>query len=367
MRRQPAGVTRSSVRHPPQRGVGLGRARRRGRPATRRSASCSCVGHDLGAAGSQAMPTSSTSAVGQPHERLDRQPLGLHRPLLLELARQRSRRVLADLDRAARAQRPAPGPRRDPRRRGGRRASGRRRRARRTATRASTSSASSARRSAQRAGCSSSSQRRRRPASKPPAARPGRRGSASRARAARRCAASAAAVGVGGRLATAPRASASCTCCGRPRTAGERCRGRSRAVASHSQWTRPPRRVRPSPQALGLGLRGRAAVPRRGARRPPPGSPRTSGFGDRRSPSGRCRSRTSSCRRRASSRRPTWPQICSTDAYDRAAHAYGKAYRDVVRAFRGRFDHPPDVVALPRDEAEVERVLDWCAERRRRR
>jgi alkyldihydroxyacetonephosphate synthase len=35
-----------------------------------------------------------------------------------------------------------------------------------------------------------------------------------------------------------------------------------------------------------------------------------------------------------------------------------------VRAFRGRFDHAPDVVAFPRDEAEVEAVLGWCAEAR---
>jgi alkyldihydroxyacetonephosphate synthase len=53
--------------------------------------------------------------------------------------------------------------------------------------------------------------------------------------------------------------------------------------------------------------------------------------------------------------------ICRTDPYERASHAYGKAYRDLVRAFRGRFDHPPDVVAHPRDERELEQVLDWCA------
>jgi alkyldihydroxyacetonephosphate synthase len=53
--------------------------------------------------------------------------------------------------------------------------------------------------------------------------------------------------------------------------------------------------------------------------------------------------------------------ICSVDRYDRALHAYGRAYRDVVRAFRGSFEHPPDVVAHPRDEAEVEAVLDWAA------
>jgi alkyldihydroxyacetonephosphate synthase len=54
-------------------------------------------------------------------------------------------------------------------------------------------------------------------------------------------------------------------------------------------------------------------------------------------------------------------QICRTDPYERASHAYGKAYRDLVRAFRGRIDHPPDVVAHPRDERELEHVLEWCS------
>ena len=53
--------------------------------------------------------------------------------------------------------------------------------------------------------------------------------------------------------------------------------------------------------------------------------------------------------------------ICSSAPGERATHAYGKAYRDIVRAFRGRIDNPPDVVARPRDEADVERLLDWCA------
>ena len=52
--------------------------------------------------------------------------------------------------------------------------------------------------------------------------------------------------------------------------------------------------------------------------------------------------------------------ICHTDPYERALHAYGRSYSDIVRAFRGRFDHPPDVVARPRDEAEVEAVLEWA-------
>jgi alkyldihydroxyacetonephosphate synthase len=54
--------------------------------------------------------------------------------------------------------------------------------------------------------------------------------------------------------------------------------------------------------------------------------------------------------------------ICRSDHYERASHAYGKAYRDLVRAFRGRFDHPPDVVAHPRDERELEQLLGWCTD-----
>ena len=55
-------------------------------------------------------------------------------------------------------------------------------------------------------------------------------------------------------------------------------------------------------------------------------------------------------------------EIFSDDRYDRVTHAYGKAYRDIVRAFRGQIDHPPDLVARPRDEREVEQVLAWCAD-----
>jgi alkyldihydroxyacetonephosphate synthase len=55
-------------------------------------------------------------------------------------------------------------------------------------------------------------------------------------------------------------------------------------------------------------------------------------------------------------------EVCRTDPYERAAHAYGKSYRDVVRAFRGQFENPPDVVAHPSDEAELEQVLAWCEE-----
>jgi alkyldihydroxyacetonephosphate synthase len=54
--------------------------------------------------------------------------------------------------------------------------------------------------------------------------------------------------------------------------------------------------------------------------------------------------------------------LCRQDPYERALHAYGRSYSDIVRAFRGRFDHPPDVVAHPRSEPEVQAVLEWAGE-----
>jgi alkyldihydroxyacetonephosphate synthase len=53
--------------------------------------------------------------------------------------------------------------------------------------------------------------------------------------------------------------------------------------------------------------------------------------------------------------------LCTQDDHARAVHAHGASYLDVVRAFRGRFPSPPDAVALSRDEAELARVLEWCA------
>ncbi|MFZ1996602.1 MAG: FAD-binding oxidoreductase [Solirubrobacteraceae bacterium] len=52
--------------------------------------------------------------------------------------------------------------------------------------------------------------------------------------------------------------------------------------------------------------------------------------------------------------------ICAIDDYERAFHAYGSSYRDVVRAFRGQFDHPPDVVAHPADESDIEAIMEWA-------
>jgi len=53
--------------------------------------------------------------------------------------------------------------------------------------------------------------------------------------------------------------------------------------------------------------------------------------------------------------------ICAADVHARASHALGKSYGDIVQGLRGRFEHPPDFVARPRGEGDVERVLEWCA------
>jgi alkyldihydroxyacetonephosphate synthase len=52
--------------------------------------------------------------------------------------------------------------------------------------------------------------------------------------------------------------------------------------------------------------------------------------------------------------------LFSDGRYERVSHALGKAYRDVVRGFRGEFANPPDLVAFPRDESEIETVLSWA-------
>ena len=54
--------------------------------------------------------------------------------------------------------------------------------------------------------------------------------------------------------------------------------------------------------------------------------------------------------------------FCSTDADQRALHALGRSFRDMVRLFEGDFSSAPDVVAMPRTEAEVAAVLEWCAQ-----
>jgi alkyldihydroxyacetonephosphate synthase len=61
---------------------------------------------------------------------------------------------------------------------------------------------------------------------------------------------------------------------------------------------------------------------------------------------------------------PSLSGICAKDPHARACHALGKSYSDVVRGFRGCFEHLPDLVVRPRDQDDVERVLEWCSNER---
>jgi alkyldihydroxyacetonephosphate synthase len=58
---------------------------------------------------------------------------------------------------------------------------------------------------------------------------------------------------------------------------------------------------------------------------------------------------------------PALAAICSADDRDRACHSLGKSYADTVRGLRGRYAHAVDLVARPREETEVEALLEWAA------
>ncbi len=53
--------------------------------------------------------------------------------------------------------------------------------------------------------------------------------------------------------------------------------------------------------------------------------------------------------------------IVSDDREARIRRTYGRAYLDLVRGHRGDFSRAPDLVALPRNDEEVARVLAWCS------
>jgi alkyldihydroxyacetonephosphate synthase len=57
-------------------------------------------------------------------------------------------------------------------------------------------------------------------------------------------------------------------------------------------------------------------------------------------------------------------ELFSAGRHDRLAHAMGKAYRDVVRGFRGVYERTPDMIARPRQENDLWRILEWCESKR---
>jgi len=56
--------------------------------------------------------------------------------------------------------------------------------------------------------------------------------------------------------------------------------------------------------------------------------------------------------------------LCSAEHSDRARHAFGRSFGDVVRALAGQITHPPDLVAHPGSEREVADVLEWASDER---
>jgi alkyldihydroxyacetonephosphate synthase len=52
--------------------------------------------------------------------------------------------------------------------------------------------------------------------------------------------------------------------------------------------------------------------------------------------------------------------FATSDHYDRAAHTFGKSYPDLARGLAHDYANAPDVVAYPRDEAQITAVLDWA-------
>jgi alkyldihydroxyacetonephosphate synthase len=57
---------------------------------------------------------------------------------------------------------------------------------------------------------------------------------------------------------------------------------------------------------------------------------------------------------------PALSPICSTGAYDRAAHTYGKSYPDYIRAYGRDYSGAPDIVAFPESEGDIIALLDWA-------
>jgi alkyldihydroxyacetonephosphate synthase len=57
---------------------------------------------------------------------------------------------------------------------------------------------------------------------------------------------------------------------------------------------------------------------------------------------------------------PSLAPLCSSERYDRVAHTYGKSFPDTVRGLAGDYATAPDVVAYPRDAADIAALIDWA-------
>ncbi len=250
-----------------------------------------------------------------------------------QLAAQRVGRVLVDLDRPGGAKRPAAGPRRQPAAPGARPATSRRRSARRTAPTCSerrrlrAGAAPSARAGAQGARRSSSASKlTSRPARPSWLGEPRRRSSSSAASAASTSSAE------GSKGSGRQRAS---TCPGfqGPRASKPGVLSTAYTVASAVGWAAVPRRLKywgwgyEDEQPSEAELRATANLIRQHL-----------GFGAEVPAQPVPLSAVTLPEPRVSPPASLAP-ICFSDPYERALHAYGRSYMDVLRAFRGRFDH----------------------------
>ena len=59
---------------------------------------------------------------------------------------------------------------------------------------------------------------------------------------------------------------------------------------------------------------------------------------------------------------PSLASMCTQEPYERILHSFGQSQPDSIRIFAGDFDHAPDVVAFPRNEADVVAMLEWAGE-----
>ena len=306
-------------------------------------ASCSASRTTSAPVGQPGLPTNITSRWGSRTSASQRSALGLDRPLLAQLARERVGGLLADVDRAAGAERPAPGPRAS---HGARRPASQRPSASRVTHSAATESLASpsTSRSAQRAGCSSRTSRpsllvvrRAAPATPSWLGEPRSRSAL--------IASSAAATFSSARLERSAQPAR------RHLRRATRVRGRGMRGerGRPSRYRLVSRRACASARNAGAGAIEDAVIgAARGAPRPPSTFRRRSAS-PRRSP----RSRRTSVRAAgaaARGRRASSAGSATRRDEVRAQHAYGKSYLDTIRAFRGRYEHAPDFVARASDE-----------------
>jgi alkyldihydroxyacetonephosphate synthase len=51
---------------------------------------------------------------------------------------------------------------------------------------------------------------------------------------------------------------------------------------------------------------------------------------------------------------------CTSTTFERASHSYGKSFRDIWRGLHGQFDNPPDYIAYPKTEQEIQDLMQFA-------